>query len=61
MGKEFQGNYFFSVKANLMPYLYLPIGLAGFYLWWLVYVRLSSVSSWLTYKRQFSGNCDKRS
>jgi len=49
MGKEFQGNYFFPVKANLMPYLYLPIGLVGFYLWWLVYVRLSSVSSWLTY------------
>jgi uncharacterized membrane protein YraQ (UPF0718 family) len=49
MKKESAENYFFPVKITLLQHLYLPLGIAGVYLWWLVYVRLPALSSWLTY------------
>ncbi len=49
MEKEFPGNNFFPIKSGFLPYLYLPIGMVGIYLWWVIYSGLSDVSSWLTY------------
>lgn len=48
MEKKFQKNHF-PVTARLLPYLYLLTGMAGIYLWWLIYARLPAVSYWLTY------------
>ena len=49
MEKELQGRQVVPVRAGLTPSLYLPIALAGLYLWWQIYARLSDISSWLTF------------
>ncbi len=38
-----------SQKRNLY-YLYIPVGIAAVYVWWLIYSHLLGLSSWITYR-----------
>lgn len=36
-------------KTKIPPYLWIPAGIGGIYLWWLIYKELYSIASWITH------------